>query len=126
MKPTVLTTLLYLVAGGVLVQAMLAGAFVSGVSDLRLAHLMVGWLLPYVALVPAGVAVARRRSAGLSVALTAGCVALPVVLWVQEALGHVSVPATTAVHVPLGVALFGGSLTLAILSHRHHPQGGER
>jgi hypothetical protein len=111
-----LTIVLYLVAGGVLVQAMLAGTFISGVANTRLAHTIVGWLLPYLSLVPAGIAHARRRL--LPSPMVGGCVALPVLMWVQEGLGHAPVAATTAVHVPLGVSLFGGALALAVASHR--------
>lgn len=97
------------VAVGVLAQAALAGLFLSGAAT-RTAHTVVGWLLPWYAFVPAVLAV-RRRSA-LSVPVWVGSVALPFVLWVQEVLGHVPWTGSTAVHVPLGVLLFGGSLLL--------------
>ena len=120
MKPPspLLTTLLYVVTGGVLLQAALAGSFIGGLANLRLAHTIVGWLLPFVAIAPAVAALAHRGAQPLPKAVTAGASALPVVLWIQEVLGHMPGAATTAVHVPLGVLLFGGSLALALASRR--------
>ncbi|MGH8952027.1 MAG: hypothetical protein ACRDX9_11435, partial [Acidimicrobiia bacterium] len=43
-----------------------------------------------------------------------GAILLPVALWVQEALGHMPFAVSTAVHVPLGVAIFGSSVVLAL------------
>lgn len=116
-----LTTLLSAVAAGILVQAILAGAFISGVANLRLPHTIIGWLLPYVALVPGVVAVIQRRSGLVSTPVAVGAAALPILLWVQEVLGHLPAAASTAVHVPLGVALFGGSISLAVASRRPVP-----
>lgn len=97
------------VCAGVLAQAALAGLFLSG-EETRTAHTVVGWLLPWYAIVPAVLAV-RRRSR-LPGPVWVGTAVLPVALWVQEVLGHVPWRGSTAVHVPLGVLLFGGSLML--------------
>lgn len=94
---------------GVLLQAALAGLFLSGEETLR-AHTVVGWVLPWYAIIPAVLAV-RRRSR-LPTPVWVGTAVLPVALWVQEVLGHVPWESSTAVHVPLGVLLFGGSLLL--------------
>ena len=113
-----LAVLLWMIAAGVLVQAALAGLFLSGVANARLAHTIVGWLLPFAALVPAVLAGIKRSAGQVSrpVAIWTGL--LPVGLWVQEMLGHVPAPVTTAIHVPLGVTLFGGSIALAIAARR--------
>ena len=113
-----LAVLLWVIAAGVLTQAVLAGLFISGVANARLAHTIVGWLLPFAALIPAVLAGIKRSAGQVSrpVAIWAGL--LPVGLWVQEMLGHVPAPVTTAIHVPLGVTLFGGSIALAIAARR--------
>lgn len=119
-----LTALLFVIAAGVLLQAALAGFFISGVANLRVAHIFVGWLLPWFAFAPAGVAIARRSAVATPVVV--GACALPVLLWIQEVLGHVPAAATTVVHVPFGVLLFGGSLALAIASLHPTPPTSPR
>jgi hypothetical protein len=104
-----LAVALGVVTAGVMVQAVLAGLFLSGEAT-RTAHTVVGWVLPWFAFVPAVLAV-RRRS-WLRAPVWVGAAALPVLLWVQEVLGHVPWSGSTAVHVPLGVLLFGGSWVL--------------
>lgn len=51
-------------------------------------------------------------------AAAVACHVLPVVLWLQEALGHMPFPVSTAIHVPSGVGLFGGSIVLALVAGR--------
>lgn len=111
-----LTVLVSVVVGSILTQAILAGMFISGVGPTRLAHLVIGSLLPWFAIAPAVVALVHRRR--LPSGIVTGSVLLPVALWVQEALGHMPFAVATAVHVPLGVALFAGSLLLALASGR--------
>lgn len=120
-KPRVLVGLLWMLVAGVLVQATLAGLFLSGVSGARLAHVIVGWVLPFAAIavaVAAGVAHARRA---VPAPLAFAVYPLPVLLWVQEVLGHLPFPVTTAIHVPLGVTLTVYPGVLAVLAARHRP-----
>ena len=57
----VLTGSLYVVVAAVLTQAILAGLFISATAEARLAHLIVGSLLPWFAIIPAVSAFRRRR-----------------------------------------------------------------
>lgn len=112
---------LYLIAAGILTQALLAGFFLSGTPEARMTHLIVGAILPYLAIVPT-VSAWRRANAGLVPRYVAvGSTALLVGLWVQEALGHMPFPVTTVVHVPLGVLLFWLSFHLALVSRSARP-----
>lgn len=112
MKGSLLSVTLYITAGGILTQALLAGMFLSGTGGARMVHVIVGWLLPYFAIVPVVSAwrAARRGLVPRSVAV--GTTALLIGLWIQESLGHMPFPVTTAVHVPFGVLLFGLSIHL--------------
>lgn len=107
-----LTALLALLSLAIVVQAALAGAFIGGAADTRFAHMVIGSLLPFFALVPAIVALAVGGRGQLRGSVRIGAAAFPVLLWVQEVLGHLPGASPTAVHVPLGVLLFGGSLAL--------------
>ena len=118
-----LAVALGVVSAGVLLQAALAGLFLSG-EETRTAHTVVGWLLPWGALVPAILAVRRRSE--LPAPVWVGSAVLPVALWVQEVLGHVPWTGSTAVHVPLGVLLFGGSLVLTGAALRHREPSTSR
>jgi hypothetical protein len=109
------------IAAGVLAQAVLAGLFLSGAGGARVPHIVVGWLLPYVAVVPAILGIVLRSGSELSLTTTIAAAVLPVVLFVQEVLGHLPAAATTAIHVPLGVVLFGWSLLLTIAAVRGGP-----
>ena len=97
--PTAVTALLWVVVGAILLQATLAGLFLSVAGGARLAHIVLGWLLPWFAVLHTGVTVAvrARLSHGLAIAIYVRRV-LP---WVQEVLGHVPAPVITAVHVSL-------------------------
>ena len=112
----VLTGSLYVVVAAVLTQAILAGLFISATAEARLAHLIVGSSLPWFAIIPAVSAFRRRRN--LDQRVVTGAILLPVALWVQEALGHMPFAVSTAVHVPLGVAIFAGSVVLALAAGR--------
>ena len=113
-RRSVLTWLSFAVAGGVLAQASLAGLFLSGTGAARGIHLILGWLLPLFALSLPVAAVIERRRGRASRGLVAAASVLPFVLWVQEALGHIPEPVTTAVHVPLGVSLLTYSVLLGL------------
>jgi hypothetical protein len=106
MRLSVLTGSLYLIAAGILIQATLAGMFISGTAEARMVHLIVGAILPYLAIVPT-VSAWRHVSRGrVPRRVAVGATILLVSLWAQEALGHMPFPVTTVIHVPLGVALF--------------------
>ncbi|MTV27431.1 hypothetical protein FTX61_18720 [Nitriliruptoraceae bacterium ZYF776] len=109
-----LTVLLWVTSGAVLAQAALAGLFLSGIGAARLPHLVVGSLLPWYALVPAVLARAAQQRGACGSRLAVAVYALPVLLWVQSAAGHLPFAASTAVHVPLGVALAVGPAVLAV------------
>lgn len=108
-----LTAMLAAIAAGILLQAVLAGIFISGTANARLAHTIVGWILPLAAIAPAVTAFVRTAPR-LPQPVRVGCALLPVGLWIQEMLGHVPAAATTAIHVPLGVLLFGAAAALAL------------
>lgn len=103
----------------VLVQAAAAGLFLSGTGGARLVHTWVGSLLPYGAIVVAVIAGIHHRRGTCPPGVARATYALPVLLWVQMALGHVPAAATTAVHVPLGVALAIYPVVLAMLAWRY-------
>lgn len=103
-----------LLATLVLVQAVTAGGFIAGTWDTHYIHTIGGSALPLIAVgvTVAGWLVARqggwpRRSVILSAIAT-------LVIWIETGLGHMPMPVTTAIHVPLGVALFG---LLMLLGH---------
>jgi hypothetical protein len=77
-------------------------------------HVIVGAVLPYLAIAPAVSAWRQVRIGIVPRYVGVGSTALLVGLWVQEVLGHMPWPMTTVIHVPLGVALFGLSLHLAV------------
>ena len=114
-----LSTSLFLIAGGVLLQALLAGLFLTGSAEARLTHVIVGAVLPYLAIVPVVAAWRRARQGAVTRRVAVGATLLLVALWVQEALGHMPFPVTTVIHVPLGVLLFGLALQLGLRT-RHH------
>ena len=94
-----------LLAVAVFAQAVLAGLFLDGGDSWRDWHAINGMLvLPLLALLQVVLAVLvwrRRRGPGW---LTAASVGLLVALLVQNVMGMTS---QVAVHVPLGVAIFG-------------------
>jgi hypothetical protein len=104
------------IAAAVLIQATAAGLFLSGTGGARLVHTIVGSLLPYAALGVAAVAGVHHHRGTCRPGIAWATYALPVLLWVQMALGHVPAAATTAVHVPLGVVLAVYPVVLAMLA----------
>ncbi|MFA9431783.1 hypothetical protein [Egicoccus sp. AB-alg2] len=117
-RMTGLTIALAAVAAGVLTQAILAGGFLGGAGGARIGHAFVGFLLPCVALVPAVLAFVERGRRDVPGWAVIGAAALPVLLWIQNTLGHLPFAPATAIHVPLGVSLFGLSVALTIVSAR--------
>lgn len=118
MRRGLLSISLFLIAAGILLQALLAGFFISGTSGARLLHLIVAAILPYLAIVPT-VSAWRKSGRGMVTRnFAVGVTLLMVGLWVQEALGHMPFPVTTVIHVPLGVLLFAFSYYLGLSAHR--------
>lgn len=110
-----LSVSLFVIAGGLLAQATLAGMFFTAAArEARIIHLLVGAFLPLLGIIPA---VAAWRRAGRAVVTRSDArlvTLLLVLLWVQKVLGQTPIPWTTAIHVPLGVVLFYLSLHLAL------------
>jgi hypothetical protein len=95
---------LWLLAVAVFAQAVLAGLFLDGGDNWRDRHATNGMLvLPLLALLQVVLAVLvwRRRGSGW---LTVASVGLLLALLVQNVMGMTS---QVAVHVPLGLAIFG-------------------
>jgi heme A synthase len=118
MRGRLLSTTLFLIASGVLVQALTAGFFISGTANTRMLHIIVAAILPYLAIVPTVSAWRRRGRGVMTTNLAVWTTLLMVGLWVQEALGHMPFPVTTVIHVPLGVILFALPLLLATSAYR--------
>lgn len=115
MRKPVLVVSLFLITAGILTQALVAGFFLSGTPDARMVHVIVGAVLPYLAIIPVVSAWRGVRQGIVSKFVAVGSTVMLIGLWVQEALGHMPFPVTTVVHVPLGVALFGLSLYLMMV-----------
>ena len=98
-----------LLVGGVFVQAVLAGAILSGIDWARPAHGALAALLVVAAVLAGLVALVtlRRTPNGAGLGLT--LVALAVALALQAAVGSLAAKGANLlwVHVPLGVALLG-------------------
>lgn len=105
--------LVHLVTLAVFVQAVLAGQFVSGLSDQLGLHGAVGGLLELTGLVLLLVAIAHHIAGERSRGALWGSVALAVTLQVQAGLGWAPGALPTAIHVPLGVGIFAGAVALS-------------
>ena len=105
---------LWLLAVAVFAQAILAGLFLDGASGWRAWHAINGMLvLPLLALIQAVLAVLvwRRGRGPGRLAIASG--GLLLALLVQNVLGQTS---QIAVHVPLGLAIFGLVGTLLVFA----------
>ena len=108
----VMRVVLWLLTVAVFAQAVLAGLFLDGGDAWRGWHAVNGMLvLPLLALVQVGLAVLVWRRGRAPGWLAVASVGLLVALLVQSALGMTS---QVAVHVPLGVAIFGLTGTLLV------------
>lgn len=114
--PRSMLVLLGCLGAGGLTQATFAGLFLSGTAQARLWHTILGALLPWFALAVAIVAAVHHVRGTCPPRLATAVYPLPVLFWVQEVLGHVPAPATTVVHVPLGVTLTAYPIVLAGLA----------
>jgi len=103
-----------LITLGVLSQAVLAGQFISGVSNAIPAHGAVGGLLELTGLLLLVVAVVHRAVGERSRVALAGSVVLALAINVQAWLGWAPGAVPTAVHVPLGVGILAGALALLV------------
>lgn len=111
----------------VLVQAVLAGQFISGMSAAVGTHGAVGGVLELAGLVLFVVAIAHRLSGERSRTLLWGSLGLALAIEAQAALGWAPGAAPTAVHVPLGVAIFAGAVALSVAmlrGRRARPDAG--
>jgi len=110
--------LVLLVTAAVLVQAALAGQFVSGMSNALPAHGAVGGVLELVALLLLITAIAHRFSGERTPGVLSGSIMLALAVEVQAGLGWAPGAVPTAVHVPLGVAIFAGAVALSAVMVR--------
>lgn len=107
----------------VLLQAILAGQFLNGHGVLVRAHRAVGaQVLPTLALAILVVAIVlRHRTAGPAIVAVAGSQFFLTV--VQTGLGFAgrTRPGAAALHVPIGVAIFGLTVLNLALTYRRSP-----
>lgn len=108
------TILVYTVAVGVLLQAVLAGQFLSGYG-LRAAHELLANALFALVVVQAALAGLLVRRGRLGPVHAWAGLGLILGLTAQIGLGYVGEAVTRAIHIPLGVALFGATTWLAVL-----------
>jgi hypothetical protein len=112
-----------LIAAAVLLEAVFAGAMLSGIDWALSAHRMAAGVLIASALVAGLVSIVslRRTQNGLRLGLT--LLALAVVLFLQAAIGMQSAKGANLlwVHVPLGAALFNFAVQ-AVMRARGLPE----
>src|SRR5690606_17535260 len=108
-RSPVLGAFLAVLAAGVLTQAALAGLFLSLNPSVQFVHMLVGSALPWIAIIPTVIAWVRVGQRAIPASFGVLVTLLTLGFWAQDALGHMAFPATIAVHVPLGVVLFGAS-----------------
>jgi hypothetical protein len=116
-----LTGLVWATAVGILLQAVSAGQFISGLSNAVGVHAIVGSLLEAIGFVLVVAAVADRRTRRHCRGRWLAALLLGVALLIQASLGHAPGAVPTAMHVPLGVALFAWATVLAIAFARPTP-----
>jgi hypothetical protein len=109
-----LTSLVWATAVGILLQAVSAGQFISGLTNALGVHSIVGTVLEVIGLALVVAAGVDRRTRRHCRGRWLAALLLGVALLVQAGLGHAPGAVPTAVHVPLGVALFAGATVLAI------------
>lgn len=114
----VVTGLLRTVVVAVAIQAVLAGQFISGLAPLVVIHGVVGTVLELVGLALAVAAIVQRRRSDNRSGRSLAALLLGLALLVQSGLGHAPGAVPTAVHVPLGVAIFAWATVLALAPHR--------
>lgn len=110
--------LVHLVTLGVLTQAVLAGQFISGMSNALPWHTAVAAVLELLAVLLLLVAIAHRVSGERSRVALAGSIALALAVMVQATLGHIPGQVATAIHVPLGVCVFAATILMSVAMTR--------
>lgn len=110
--------LVYLITVAVFVQAVLAGQFVSGLSNATGLHGAVAGVLEGLAVLLVVVAIGHWIAGSRSSVALFGSLALAFALECQAILGWMPGQVPTAVHVPLGVCIFAGALGLSIVIGR--------
>lgn len=112
-RPSAVTRTLRVVislgALAVLTQSVLAGQILSGGSGARVVHGMVGLVVALISIVQFVLALIAWRRESVSGPMAVVCALVLIAVVGELAAG---VTATLAVHVPLGVALFGGYVAL--------------
>jgi hypothetical protein len=113
-------------AAGVLLQAVLAGQFLSSRPGMLDLHRFLAEAIPIAAIVLVALAWKRRRLGTVGQQILQLSVLSLVAIVIQTGLGFAgrSSPTAVAVHVPLGVALFGCLLWITFTAHslRHAPK----
>lgn len=118
-----LTVLVWAIAIGILLQAVTAGQFLSGLSNVVGVHSAVGTLLELVGFVLVIVAAVDRRTRRNCREGWLAALLLGIAVMVQAGLGHAPGTVPTAIHVPVGVTLFAWATVLAIaLARPSSPQ----
>ena len=110
--------LVLVITTAVLVQAALAGQFVSDLSNALPIHGAVGGMLELLGLLLLIVAIVHRFAGERTRAVLAGSIVLAVALEAQAALGWAPGALPTAIHVPLGVAIFAIAVGLSTVMVR--------
>jgi heme A synthase len=110
-------------SGLVLVQAVLAGQFLYAEAGLVAVHRVIAEALP---LVSAALCVALwfRREEPRGRKLFAAAVGVTALLIVQTGLGFAGRTSTgsAAIHVPLGVLIFGGTVSILVMIETRSPR----
>jgi hypothetical protein len=109
-----------LLVAAILIEAVFAGAILSGVDGARMAHRVNAAILIASTLVAGLVAIVtlRRIAHGTKLGLT--LLSLAAVIFLQAALGALSAKGANLLwaHVPLGVALFGFAVRAAATARK--------
>ena len=111
-----------LIALAVLMQAIFAGAMMSGVGWARTAHSVNATVLIASAFTAGLVCLVTLRRIPVGLKLGLGLLSLAAVVLIQAAVGALTAKGTNLlwVHVPLGVALFGFAMRAAAGARRLH------
>lgn len=121
-----LTRLVWAIAVGILLQAVTAGQFISGLANVVGVHSAVGTVLELVGFALVIVAASDQRTRRNCRARWLAVLLLGIAVIVQASLGHAPGAVPTAIHVPVGVALFAWATVLAFALTRPASSRSER